>query len=107
MYNIVMGGQHPSTVCVEISKLPESLKSLRTIINSEFMKDEMMEFINEFARTEEIMPDDRTLGFIIVNSDKLVLSISMSQTDPDLGKTLRDISDEYRRAGFRVDLDLP
>ncbi len=107
MYNIVMGGQHPSTVCVEIEKLPESLSNLRGIISSEFMEEELMEFISEFARTDEIMPDDRTLGFIIVNSDKKVLSISMSEVSDTLKPELDRIAGEYRDSGFSVDLDLP
>lgn len=107
MYNIVMGGQHPSTVCVELDKLPDSLAALKDIISSEFIEEEMMEFIGEFARTDEIMPEDRTLGFVIVNSDKHVLSVSMSEVSSDLRSDIEKIGGDYRNSGFKVDLDLP
>lgn len=107
MYNIVMGDQHPSTVCVELSRLSDSLKNLKEITTSEFLKEELMEFISEYARTDEIMPDDRTLGFIIVNADKHVLSISMSQVDRVLSEQLKKLSEDYLESGFKVDLDLP
>lgn len=107
MYNIVVGGQHPSTICVELDKLSDSIHNLKDVITSEFIEEGLMEFIGEFARTDEIMPDDRTLGFIIVNSDKQVLSISMSEVEEDLRARLESASEEYRKSGFRVDLDLP
>lgn len=107
MYNIVMGGQHPSTICVEKSRAYSSLKNLKEVVKTGFMKDALMEFIGEFARTQEIMPDDKTVGFVILNSDKQVLSISVSQNDAELIKALKTISAEYREMGFTVDLDMP
>ena len=78
MYNITVQGYHPSTICVVIDSLPASLEYFKDVINSPLIQDSMNEFIEEFARTDEIMPSDRTLGFVIINSSKKVRDAGIS-----------------------------
>ncbi len=105
MYNVTMEGSHPSTICIEISKLPNSLKSLTDMIGSEYMDEMMSEFIKEFARTDEIMPEDRTLGFVVFNGPKKQVSIAFSRISDSLKKELRESGKKIESTGFKVEYD--
>lgn len=106
MYNITLGDYHPSTICVVIDDLIASLKDLKEVIESPIPRESMTEFIESYARTDEIMPTDRTLGFVIVNKEKGVVSLSFSELSDGLRKEIEEIANEYRQNGFEVDADL-
>ena len=103
---MVVGEQHPSTICVELSKLPDSLISLLDLMTSSYMDEELMEFIESYARKEEVMPDDRTVGFVVANASKKAISISMNKISPELHRRIEEISESFREKDFTVELDL-
>ncbi len=107
MFNITMGEYHPSTICIEMSKLKDSLSGLIEVTKSEYPEESMAEYIQEFARTDEIQPTDRTLGFVVLNKAKKVVSLSFSEMNGDTRKGVEQALEEYRKAGFQVELDLP
>jgi hypothetical protein len=106
MYNMILGNYHPSTICVEMSKLEDSLNALSDIIDSEYIEDEMQEFISRYARTDEIMPEDKTVGFIVVHRDKKNFAISINKNDKRLADSLIRIAQKFASKGFRVDTDI-
>ncbi|MHB8371194.1 MAG: TA0956 family protein [Thermoplasmataceae archaeon] len=106
MYNISIGGYHPSTICIAIDFLPESLSSIFEVLMSPLIQESMSEFIQSFARTDEIMPSDRTLGFVIINSSKKVISLSFSELRSDLLKKCETVLERFRNSGFSVETDI-
>lgn len=107
MFNITMGEYHPSTICIEISKLKDSLAGLIDVTNSEYPEESMAEYIEEYARSDEVRPTDRTLGFVVLNRSKKVISLSFSEIDPSVIDSLKNVIKDYEREGFQVELDLP
>lgn len=107
MFNITMGEYHPSTICVEMSKLQDSLSGLIEVAKSEYPEESMAEYIEEYARSDEIMPTDRTLGFVVLNKAKKVVSLSFSEMDESTRNGIDPVLESYRESGFQVDLDLP
>lgn len=106
MYNITVGQYHPSTICVEIGKLADSLRDLKEVLESEYPQDSLAEYIEIYARTDEIMPSDRTLGFVVVNRDKKVISLSFSKIDSALKEEIQKIVEPYQKDNYNVELDL-
>ncbi|MHB1493308.1 MAG: TA0956 family protein [Thermoplasmataceae archaeon] len=106
MYNISVKGYHPSTICVIIDSLPDSLASVIDVIQSPLIQDSMGEFIQDFARTDEIMPSDRTLGFVVINSDRKVVSFSFSELRKSIFDKCEKTLDDFRKKGFTVEIDV-
>ena len=53
------------------------------------------------------MPEDKTIGFVVFNLQKKVLSISMSKISAEERVFLANITDRFKQAGFNCDLDFP
>ena len=106
MYNLTFDGTHPSTICVEISKLIPSLESIYEMIGTEYLSESLADFITEFARTDEIMPEDHTMGFVIVNSKKKHLSLAFNGLPEKYVKSLREIGSKIVTKGYEVEYDL-
>ncbi len=106
MYNLTLEGSHPSTICVELVRLVDSMKTLADLIGSEFMDEMLQEFISEFARTDEIMPDDRTIGFVVISVPKKQVSIAFNHLEKSLENELKVISKRFELKGFNVEFDL-
>ncbi len=107
MYNVTVGAIHPSVICVELSNLIPSLESLSQLLGTEYIEDGIREFIEEFARTDEVMPTDKTLGFVVVNSNKKLISLSFSNIDNELKENLASVADKFKEIGYSAELDLP
>lgn len=107
MYNVTVGSIHPSVICVEISNLLPSLESLRELLTSEYIEEGLQEFIENFARTDEVMPTDKTVGFVVVNSNKKVISLSFSSINDEIRDGLKSASATFNEIGYRSELDLP
>lgn len=107
MYNVTVGEIHPSVICVELSDLIPSLESLSELLGTEYIEDGIMEFIEEFARTDEVMPTDKTLGFVVVNSNKKMISLSFSNIDKELKENLASVADKFKEIGYSTELDIP
>ncbi len=106
MYNISLGESHPSTICVEIKKVADSLNFLRDGLVSEYPEEYMTDFISQYARTDEILPDDRTMGFIIINSKKKAISISFSRIDSKTAEGITQAAQMYEDMGFDLETDI-
>lgn len=107
MFNITMGEYHPSTICVEMTKLDDSLRGLIDVANSDYPEESMAEYIEEYARSDEIQPTDRTLGFVVLNREKKVVSLSFSEMQSEIREGVENALDEFKKNGFQIDLDLP
>lgn len=107
MYNITIGAVHPSVICVELSNLLPSLHSLRELLQTEYVEEGLQEFIEEFARTDEVLPTDKTLGFVVVNSNKRMVSFSFSSVDPQTKTELLDAGQRFQDIGYAADIDIP
>ncbi len=107
MYNVTVGAIHPSVICVELSNLIPSLESLSELLNTDYIEEGIREFIEEFARTDEVMPTDKTLGFVVVNSNKKMISLSFSNIDNGLKESLTSVADKFREIGYSTELDIP
>lgn len=107
MYNIVLGEFHPSTICVDRPRFEDSLSGLESLFDPEFASESLKDYIETYARTDEIMPEDKTIGFVVFNLQKKVLSISMSKISAEERVFLANITDRFKQAGFNCDLDFP
>ncbi len=105
MYNIKMKEKHPSTICVLLSKFEDSLKSMIDVVTSPLVDESLEEFIEEYARTDEIMPEDKTIGFIIINKDKKVISITFTQNMGINKKNVEDIIKKYEELGYKAEIE--
>ncbi|MCL4342139.1 MAG: TA0956 family protein [Candidatus Thermoplasmatota archaeon] len=106
MFNITIGGIHPSIVCIDIKKIGESCDSLIETLNSGYPEEGLKEFIESFARTDEIMPKDKTLGFVVVNSDRKYISLSFANLSNEHFDLISKKAEAFRKAGFTVEEDL-
>ena len=79
MYNLKMSETHPSTICVLASKFEDSFEDLIEVLTSPLPDESLEEFIESYARTDEIMPEDKTIGFVIINKEKKVASLNFSE----------------------------
>ena len=106
MYNVVLGEIHPSTICVDISKLPDSFRDLLEVLISDYPAESMAEFIETYARTDTVMPDDKTLGFVVVNNNKKAVALSFSTIPNGISEKILDICSKYREKNFEVEVDI-
>ncbi|MHB1439862.1 MAG: TA0956 family protein [Cuniculiplasma sp.] len=106
MYNLTLEGSHPSTICVEISKLRPSLESLYEMLDSEYVDEYLSDFISEYARTDEIMPEDHTLGFVVINAPKKHVSFAFNGLKENYLEELREMGEKIRSKGYTVDYDI-
>ncbi len=106
IYNVSVPGLHPSTICVEVSKLTDSISSLPELIHSEYANDSLAEFISAFSRTEETRPEDRTVGFVVVNVARKVVSVSLTKSDESMKRAIQEAVYPLQGAGVHVELDL-
>ena len=107
MYNIVLGDFHPSTICVERSRFTDSLDGLISLTDPEYAQDSLKEYIEEYARTDEIMPEDKTIGFVVFNLQKKIASVSLSKVDDAEISTLKHLEEKLTGMGFGFELDGP
>ncbi len=107
MFNMVLGDFHPSTICVERSGFPASLKGLLSLASSEYVEESLKEYIEEYARTDEILPEDRTIGFVVFNLPKKVASVSISTMNEEEASTLNELKGSLTELGFKFELDAP
>lgn len=107
MYNVTVGAIHPSVICVEISNLIPSLDYLRDLLTTEYIEEGMKEFIENFARTDEVMPTDRTLGFVVLNSNKKMISLSFSSVGDELRNKLVSAGEKFKEIGYQSEIDIP
>lgn len=106
MYNITVGEYHPSTICVEMGNLVDSLRDLKEVVESEYPQESLAEFIELYARTDEILPTDRTLGFVVVNRDKKIVSLSFSHLESSIKDEVLKITQPFKDGGYEVDIDI-
>ncbi len=107
MFNITMGEYHPSTICVEMTKLRDSLDGLIDVLNSEYPEESMAEYIEEYARSDVVQPTDRTLGFVVLNKAKKVISLSFSEMEGGIRTEIESSLKNYEKNGYQIELDLP
>ena len=107
MYNLSLGSIHPSVICVELPKLIPSLDALADLLGTEYIEEGLPEFIENFSRTDEVLPTDKTVGFVVLNSNKKIVSFSFSAVEPDTRGGLISAGEKFRQIGYKVDLDLP
>ncbi len=106
IYNISIPDMHPSTICVEISRLKDSALAASALFQSDYLNDTLEEFISQYSRTEPVTPDDHTIGFVIVNVRKRVISMSLSHTDSSLRAEINDVALKLEGQNIKVELDL-
>lgn len=108
IFNITLPGRHPSSICVELSNLLDSLRSTISLFGNPLQEESLMEFIEQFSRTEEVMPTDRTVGFVVINAEKkkMAVSISIPQEQKDLQNSIISEAENLRKNGVDVELDL-
>ncbi|EQD44687.1 hypothetical protein B1B_13423 [mine drainage metagenome] len=107
MFNMVLGDFHPSTICVGRSNFPASLKGLLSLTNGEYAEESLKEYIEEYARTDEILPEDRTIGFVVFNLPKKVASVSISTMNEKEASTMNELKGSLTVLGFKFELDGP
>ena len=105
MYNIAIKGMHPAVICVELSKLLDSLGALSQVLSSDYIEESLQEFIESYSRTDEVMPDDKTVGFVVVNSERKIISLSFSSIDEELARSLKAAGDKFRKIAYTVEFD--
>ena len=104
MYNLKMSETHPSTICVLASKFEDSFNDLIEVLTSPLPVESLEEYIESYARTDEIMPEDKTIGFVIINKEKKVASLNFNEKYFD-EKKLDAILDKYRELGFKTEVE--
>lgn len=107
MFNITLGDFHPSTICIEMHRLKDSLEGLIEVTQSEYPEESMAEYIEEYARSDEIQPTDRTLGFVVLNRAKKVVALSFSEMSPEIRSGVEEALEKYKSGGFEVEVDIP
>jgi hypothetical protein len=105
MFNLAVGSMHPSVICVEVSKFGDSLNSLQDVLESPYVDEELTEFIENYARTDEILPSDKTIGFVVANSSKKIISFSFSTVSEGIDRTIRSSAESFREKGYTVEID--
>ena len=106
MYNMTLSEGHPSTICVEMSRFNDSLNFLFEMLGSEYVTEYMDDFIRDFARTDEIMPEDKTLGFVVVNMNKKRMTLAFNRISDELKQFIREKITAFRSLGYDVELDI-
>ncbi len=103
MYNLKMSETHPSTICVLASRFKDSFKDLIEVLTSPLPDESLEEYIEEYARTDEIMPEDKTIGFVIINKEKKVASLNFNEKSAD-DTEIQEILEKYKEMGYRTEL---
>lgn len=103
MYNLKMSETHPSTICVLASRFKDSFKDLIEVLTSPLPDESLEEYIEEYARTDEIMPEDKTIGFVIINKDKKVASLNFNEKGTD-DSEIQKILEKYKEMGYKTEL---
>jgi hypothetical protein len=103
MYNLKMSETHPSTICVLASRFKDSFKDLIEVLTSPLPDESLEEYIEEYARTDEIMPEDKTIGFVIINKDKKVASLNFNEKSLD-DSEIQEILEKYKDMGYKTEL---
>ena len=103
MYNLKMSETHPSTICVLASRFKDSFKDLIEVLTSPLPDESLEEYIEEYARTDEIMPEDKTIGFVIINKDKKVASLNFNEKSTD-DSEIQEILEKYKEMGYKTEL---
>ena len=103
MYNLKMSETHPSTICVLASRFKDSFNDLIDVLTSPLPDESLEEYIEEYARTDEIMPEDKTIGFVIINKDKKVVSLNFNEKGPD-DSEIQEILVKYKEMGYKTEL---
>ena len=103
MYNLKMSETHPSTICVLASRFKDSFKDLIEVLTSPLPDESLEEYIEEYARTDEIMPEDKTIGFVIINKDKKVASLNFNEMSAD-DSEIQQILEKYKEMGYKTEL---
>ena len=106
MYNITVGDRHPAVICIELGKIIDSVKSLVSVLGSDYVEDGLQDFIQDFSRTDAVRPEDRTVGFVVVNSEKRAASFTFSSLEPVIRAELGETAHLYESIGYSVELDL-
>ncbi len=106
MFNISLKGIHPSVICVEMDRVGNAVDALQEVLTSDYPEESMQEFIESFARTDEVMPTDKTLGFVVANSEKRAISFSFANLNDEQKNLITTKSRMYRNSGFNVEIDL-
>ncbi len=107
MYNLKLKDIHPSTICVLLSKFEDSFSALLDVITSPLPEESLEEFIESYARTDEIMPEDKTVGFVIVNKGKKVVSMTFTQNIGISKTNVNKIMEKYKQIGFKTEAEFP
>ncbi|WMT55658.1 TA0956 family protein [Acidiplasma sp.] len=105
MYNLKLKNVHPSTICVLLSKFEDSFNALLDVITSPLPEDSLEEFIEGYARTDEIMPEDKTIGFIIINKEKKVVSLTFTQNTGIVRQNVEKILEKYKKLGYKTEVE--
>lgn len=103
MYNLKMSETHPSTICVLASRFKDSFKDLIEVLTSPLPDESLEEYIEEYARTDEIMPEDKTIGFVIINKDKKVASLNFNEKSVN-DSEIQEILEKYKDMGYKTEL---
>ena len=103
MYNLKMSETHPSTICVLASRFKDSFKDLIEVLTSPLPDESLEEYIEEYARTDEIMPEDKTIGFVIINKDKKVASLNFNEKSVN-DSEIQEILEKYKEMGYKTEL---
>ncbi|MEM0139626.1 MAG: TA0956 family protein [Ferroplasma sp.] len=104
MYNLKLSETHPSTICVLASKFIDSLNDFVEVLTSPLQDESLEEFIESYARTDEIMPEDKTIGFVIINKNKSVLSLNFNDGTLDRDK-IGTVVDKYKKLGYKTEIE--
>jgi hypothetical protein len=101
-----MEGSHPSTICVELPKLIDSINALSDMLGSEYMGEYLADFITDYARSDEIMPDDKTVGFVVLNTAKKKVALAFNDIDKELKEKIQVSGKTFENKGYSVEYDL-
>ena len=104
MYNLKMSETHPATICVLASRFEDSFEDLIEVLTSPLPDESLEEYIEQYARTDEIMPEDKTIGFVIINKEKKVASLNFSEKYFDQ-KKLDEILEKYKNMGYKTEVE--
>ncbi|WP_337860063.1 TA0956 family protein [Ferroplasma sp.] len=105
MYNLKMSETHPSTICVLADRFEDSFRDLIEVLTSPLPVESLEEYIEEYARTDEIMPEDKTIGFVIINKEKKVASLNFNEKTYD-DEEIQKILQKYKELGFKTEIEL-
>ncbi|MGP6293477.1 TA0956 family protein [Caldiplasma sukawensis] len=104
MFNITGMDSHPSTLCVEEKNFFESI-SFFSDIDLNYADEYLGDFIEKFARKDEIMPEDKTVGFVVINLPKKTTILAFQKKYAE-NFNVKKAAQEMEKKGFRVELEI-